>query len=67
MLAHCESAGLQLTQVRFMIEGELLEPEDTAELLGLENGDVIDFATTASDPPTAADERPHKQMRISSE
>merc|ERR1711933_663839 len=44
MDAYCSRLGLQASQVRFMVEGERIAPDDTAEKLGLEDEDLIDVA-----------------------
>ena len=44
MDAYCSRLGLQASQVRFMVNGERIAPDDTAEKLGLEDGDLIDVA-----------------------
>merc|ERR1712139_152257 len=44
MDAYCSRLGLQSSQVRFMVDGERIGPEDTAEKLGLEDEDLIDVA-----------------------
>jgi len=36
MDAYCSRLGLQASQVRFMVDGERIAPDDTAEKLGLE-------------------------------
>merc|ERR1711907_918328 len=35
---------MQSSQVRFMVDGERIAPDDTAEKLGLEDEDLIDVA-----------------------
>mmetsp|Transcript_6533 Transcript_6533/g.11351 ORF Transcript_6533/g.11351 Transcript_6533/m.11351 type:complete len:107 (+) Transcript_6533:92-412(+) len=40
--AYCMRNGLASTQVRIMVDGERIAPEDTADYLGLENDDVLD-------------------------
>ena len=42
--AYCSRLGLQASQVRFMVDGARIAPEDTAEQLGLESEDHIDVA-----------------------
>merc|ERR1711918_179846 len=42
MDAYCSRLGLQASQVRFMVDGERIAPDDTAEKLGLEDEDLID-------------------------
>ena len=42
MLDYCRRHGLQASQVRFMIDGERIAPDHTAEKLGLENNDTIE-------------------------
>merc|ERR1712232_1301934 len=44
MDAYCSRLGLQSSQVRFMVDGERIAPEDSAEKLGLEDEDLIDVA-----------------------
>merc|ERR1711937_939278 len=44
MDAYCNRLGLQAQQVRFMVDGERIGPDDTAEKLGLEDEDLIDVA-----------------------
>merc|ERR1711912_171907 len=44
MDAYCSRLGLQASQVRFMVDGERIGPDDTAEKLGLEDEDLIDVA-----------------------
>merc|ERR1711972_1211789 len=44
MDAYCSRLGLQSSQVRFMVDGERIAPDDTAEKLGLEDEDLIDVA-----------------------
>merc|ERR1712194_837656 len=44
MDAYCSRLGLQASQVRFMVDGERIAPDDTAEKLGLEDEDLIDVA-----------------------
>ena len=44
MNAYCSRFGLQSSQVRFMVDGERIGPDDTAEKLGLEDEDLIDVA-----------------------
>ena len=41
MSAYCSRLGLQLSQVRFMVDGERIDPDDTAEKLSLEDWDVV--------------------------
>ena len=41
MDAYCSRLGLQASQVRFIVNGERIAPDDTAEKLGLEDGDFI--------------------------
>ncbi len=36
--------GLQASQVRFVVDGERIAPDDAAEKLGLESEDAIDVA-----------------------
>merc|ERR1711935_1327601 len=44
MDAYCSRLGLQASQVRFMVDGERIGPDDSAEKLGLEDEDLIDVA-----------------------
>merc|ERR1712186_161171 len=44
MDAYCSRLGPQASQVRFMVDGERIAPDDTAEKLGLEDEDLIDVA-----------------------
>merc|ERR1712075_34052 len=44
MDAYCSRLELQASQVRFMVDGERIAPDDTAEKLGLEDEDLIDVA-----------------------
>merc|ERR1712188_358914 len=44
MDAYCSRLGLQASQVRFMVDGERIGPDDTADKLGLEDEDLIDVA-----------------------
>jgi len=44
MDAYCSRLGLQSAQVRFMVDGERIGPDDTADKLGLEDEDLIDVA-----------------------
>merc|ERR1712045_815359 len=44
MDAYCSRLGLQASQVRFMVYGERIAPDDSAEKLGLEDEDLIDVA-----------------------
>ena len=46
MAAYCEQMGLQAPGVRFTTYDEHIAPDDAAELLGLEDNDVLDVATT---------------------
>ena len=41
MDAYCSRLGLQASQVRFMVDGERIAADDTAEKLGLEDEDAI--------------------------
>ena len=45
MRAHCSRLCVQKSQVRFMIDGRCIAPDDTAEKLGLEDDDLIDVIT----------------------
>ncbi len=49
MDAYCSRLGLQSSQVRFMVDGECVAPGDTAEMLGFDDGDIIDAASEGSD------------------
>eukprot|EP00397_Hematodinium_sp_SG-2012_P066366 GEMP01099199.1.p1 GENE.GEMP01099199.1~~GEMP01099199.1.p1 ORF type:complete len:109 (+),score=18.28 GEMP01099199.1:62-388(+) len=44
MEAYCQRLGMNSTQVRFMVDGERISADDTAEKLGLEDDDLIDVA-----------------------
>merc|ERR1712225_175751 len=44
MDAYCNRLGMQSSQVRFMVDGERIAPDDTADKLGLEDEDLIDVA-----------------------
>merc|ERR1712172_106561 len=44
MDAYCSRLGLTASQVRFMVDGERIAADDTAEKLGLEDEDLIDVA-----------------------
>jgi len=44
MDAYCQRLGMNATQVRFMVDGERISADDTAEKLGLEDEDLIDVA-----------------------
>ena len=44
MDANCSRLGLQASQVRFMVDGERIAPDDIAEKLGLEDEDLSDVA-----------------------
>merc|ERR1711948_121887 len=44
MDAYCSRLGLTAAQVRFMVDGERISADDTAEKLGLEDEDLIDVA-----------------------
>jgi small ubiquitin-related modifier len=44
MDAYCQRLGMNSTQVRFMVDGERISADDTAEKLGLEDEDLIDVA-----------------------
>ena len=41
MDAHCSRLGLQTSQVRFMVDGARIAPDDTAEKLGLSDNAAI--------------------------
>jgi len=41
MAAYCSREGLQASQIRFVVEGQLLAPDHTAEKLGLEDDAII--------------------------
>merc|ERR1712125_74619 len=53
MDAYCSRLGLTAAQVRFMVDGERISADDTAEKLGLEDEDLIDVAMeqTGGAPP----------------
>merc|ERR1712093_350439 len=44
MDAYCNRLGMQSSQVRFMVDGERIAPDDTADKLGLEDEDLINVA-----------------------
>merc|ERR1711933_661418 len=44
MDVYCSRLGLRASQVRFMVDGERILPDDTAERLGLEDEDLIEVA-----------------------
>merc|ERR1712110_1083969 len=44
MDAYCSRLGLTASQVRFMVDGERISADDTAEKLGLGDEDLIDVA-----------------------
>eukprot|EP00397_Hematodinium_sp_SG-2012_P057370 GEMP01071634.1.p1 GENE.GEMP01071634.1~~GEMP01071634.1.p1 ORF type:complete len:105 (-),score=23.13 GEMP01071634.1:900-1190(-) len=44
MEAYCQRLGMNSTQVRFMVDGERISADHTAEKLGLEDDDLIDVA-----------------------
>ena len=44
MNAYCSRFGSQASQVRFMVDGARVAPEDTAGKIGLEDKDHIDVA-----------------------
>jgi len=44
MEAYCQRIGTQMSSVRFMMDGERITGEDTAEALGLDDEDMIDVA-----------------------
>ena len=45
MAAFCRLRGLQVSQVRFMVDGKQILPVDTAEKLAMHDNDVIDVST----------------------
>ena len=45
MAAFCRLRGLQVSQVRFMVDGKHILPDDTAEKLAMHDNDVIDVST----------------------
>ena len=49
MNAYCSRLGLQASQVRFMVDGERIAPDDTAEELGLADEGPIDVAKEQTD------------------
>merc|ERR1712187_109341 len=67
MDAYCSRLGLQSSQVRFMVDGERIGPEDTAEKLGLEDEDLIDVAMEQTggmaDGAAAGDAPAHIQLK----
>ncbi|KAL1922628.1 uncharacterized protein VTP21DRAFT_10167 [Calcarisporiella thermophila] len=42
MTAYCERQGKSLNSVRFLYDGERIQPENTPEELEMENGDTLD-------------------------
>merc|ERR1712070_642925 len=66
MDAYCSRLGLQSSQVRFMVDGERIGPEDTAEKLGLEDEDLIDVAMeqTGGADGAAGDAPAHIQLKV---
>merc|ERR1712190_251494 len=63
MDAYCSRLGLTAAQVRFMVDGERISADDTAEKLGLEDEDLIDVAmeqTGGGDDAAAA----HIQLKV---
>merc|ERR1712137_1101956 len=63
MDAYCSRLGLTASQVRFMVDGERISADDTAEKLGLEDEDLIDVAmeqTGGGDDAAAA----HIQLKV---
>merc|ERR1711957_43461 len=70
MDAYCSRLGLQASQVRFMVDGERIAPDDSAEKLGLEDEDLIDVAMEqtggAGDDAAAAggDAGAHIQLKV---
>ena len=66
---------MQSSQVRFMVDGERIAPEDTADKLGLEDNDLIDVAmeqtgggvddsAAAKAEDAAADAPQHIQLKV---
>eukprot|EP00913_Durusdinium_trenchii_P033309 g31184.t1 len=51
MDAYCSRLGLQASQVRFMVDGERIAADDTAEKLGLEEMGCILEVKHQSDSP----------------
>ncbi len=43
MEAYCTSSGLKASQVRFLVAGVCIAPDDTAEGLGLGDGNLFFF------------------------
>mmetsp|Transcript_3022 Transcript_3022/g.7739 ORF Transcript_3022/g.7739 Transcript_3022/m.7739 type:complete len:99 (+) Transcript_3022:92-388(+) len=43
--AYCTRAGLRSDELRLMVDGERISPDDIAEKLGLEDDDLLDAAT----------------------
>jgi len=48
MQAYCQRIGNQPDHVRFMVDGERISGDDTAENLGLDDDDMIDVAVEQS-------------------
>ena len=42
MTSYCNWIGSHVRHVRFVIDDERIEPHDTAEMLALENDDIVD-------------------------
>lgn len=53
MSACCDRYGLQLSQVHFLVGGEVIAPDDTAESLGLKDCDLIDLVGLQAGRETA--------------
>ena len=49
MNAYGNRLGLQASHVRFMVDGECVAPDDTAEELGLGHEDLVDVAMEQTD------------------
>merc|ERR1711998_347276 len=68
MDAYCSRLGLTASQVRFMVDGERISADDTAEKLGLEDEDLIDVAMEQTggmaDAAAAGDAPAHIQLKV---
>ena len=51
MNAFCYRSGAGRHSVRFLFDGERMEPTDTPLTLGMEDGDVVDVALNPATPP----------------
>jgi small ubiquitin-related modifier len=46
MSSFCERASMDARSIRFMFDGSVMNPDATAESLGMEDGDEIDAMLT---------------------